>query len=450
MRKSIKKYCYFLGFIAVFLLLINFNLISVAASTAKWVMDGASIYVSVLDDNIVLPSGSISASPNPCAIVSPATVCNSTISWQTTSAPNTCIFMKGSDKLFACGQSGNSNAPWIDANGVTFELREKNDINSKILASVFVKGEIQTAPLLTLNVSTAGAGRGFITAQGINCPVDCQESYLKETSVTLTATPDSNSRFINWSGDCLGTNLSCVLTMNNNKSTTANFEIVTTSQSFCSTGNIRACIDFISPDTANQGQDIIFTGHGENDSNKSITAYRWRLDNISGKTLISRESTFSINAISPGIHTIYFRVSVGKTFGGWSGWISKEFTVLSSSNSSSSSSNNSLSSLSSSSLSVPSTNIPVAPVDLTITLGGKPSPNTRTLFLRWKDMSSNEDKFEIEWKFTKQAFSSKWIRVNLPANQDNYSFNALVEKERIYYYRVRACNNNGCSGYVEK
>lgn len=43
------------------------------------------------------------------------------------------------------------------------------------------------------------------------------------SQVTLTASPNSGSVFGGWSGDCSGTNTTCTLTMNSNKSVTAIF-----------------------------------------------------------------------------------------------------------------------------------------------------------------------------------------------------------------------------------
>ncbi len=54
-------------------------------------------------------------------------------------------------------------------------------------------------PNYDVNISLSGAGR--VTAEGIDCPGDCTESYQSGTAVTLTATADTGFRFDQWQGD---------------------------------------------------------------------------------------------------------------------------------------------------------------------------------------------------------------------------------------------------------
>ncbi len=65
-----------------------------------------------------------------------------------------------------------------------------------------------------------------------------------------------------------------------------------------------AYIDEITPNPAQQGQAVIFRGHGS-DVDGVITAYRW-LSNKDG--MISTTSSFIKTNLSRGIHTIYFQV----------------------------------------------------------------------------------------------------------------------------------------------
>ena len=76
----------------------------------------------------------------------------------------------------------------------------------------------------TLSVTRAGLGAGTVTstAPGIDCGLDCSESYLPGTTVTLTAAPSAGGTFSGWSGACSGAG-PCVLTMSTDLSVVATF-----------------------------------------------------------------------------------------------------------------------------------------------------------------------------------------------------------------------------------
>jgi len=67
---------------------------------------------------------------------------------------------------------------------------------------------------LSLIVTKDGTGTGLITSDpaGIDCGLDCDEVYAGGETVTLSATPDSDSWFAGWSGACVGTD-PCVISM---------------------------------------------------------------------------------------------------------------------------------------------------------------------------------------------------------------------------------------------
>jgi hypothetical protein len=69
------------------------------------------------------------------------------------------------------------------------------------------------------------SGRGTVTSSpaGIDCGQDCDESYAFGTAVTLTATSQGNATFTGWEGDCSGTSLTCVVTMDGSRSVRATF-----------------------------------------------------------------------------------------------------------------------------------------------------------------------------------------------------------------------------------
>jgi hypothetical protein len=87
-----------------------------------------------------------------------------------------------------------------------------------------VTASFSNKPVLT--VVPAGTGDGTVISMptGIDCPMDCSQTYDAGTTVTLTATQDPTSTFTGWSGGgCSGTG-SCVVTMNASQSVTATFE----------------------------------------------------------------------------------------------------------------------------------------------------------------------------------------------------------------------------------
>ena len=66
------------------------------------------------------------------------------------------------------------------------------------------------------------------TPTGINCGMDCSETYLKATkpkNVKLKITPNAYSTFLGWGGDCQGrgTKTTCTVKMDSNKNITAGF-----------------------------------------------------------------------------------------------------------------------------------------------------------------------------------------------------------------------------------
>jgi len=74
-----------------------------------------------------------------------------------------------------------------------------------------------------LYVFRAGTGSGKVTGSGIDCGSDCTECYPECLQVELTATPDTDSIFSGWSGDCSGTEMTTGVRMCSTKFCTATF-----------------------------------------------------------------------------------------------------------------------------------------------------------------------------------------------------------------------------------
>jgi uncharacterized repeat protein (TIGR01451 family) len=80
-------------------------------------------------------------------------------------------------------------------------------------------------PPHSLAVSKAGTGSGTVTSSpaGISCGATCVATFPSGTTVTLTATRATGSRFTGWSGDCAGTATTCQLTMTADRLAVATF-----------------------------------------------------------------------------------------------------------------------------------------------------------------------------------------------------------------------------------
>ena len=95
-------------------------------------------------------------------------------------------------------------------------------------------------PLYGLTVSKTGTGTGTITSSpaGISCGDDCTENYASGTSVKLTATATTGSKFTGWSGACAGVTTSyCTVSVTEAKTATANFDIITYGLTVNKSGN---------------------------------------------------------------------------------------------------------------------------------------------------------------------------------------------------------------------
>ena len=81
--------------------------------------------------------------------------------------------------------------------------------------------------IVTINKSGNGSGTVISSPAGINCGSDCSELFDTGTTVTLTASANSNSTFEGFTGSGCSGSGSCVLTINSGKTVTATFNIKT-------------------------------------------------------------------------------------------------------------------------------------------------------------------------------------------------------------------------------
>jgi hypothetical protein len=78
----------------------------------------------------------------------------------------------------------------------------------------------------SVTVALTGTGSGTVTSSTIRCGSSCTSQLALGTVVTLTAKPASNSTFNGWTGDCVGTDLSCTFNVSGENNVAANFALV--------------------------------------------------------------------------------------------------------------------------------------------------------------------------------------------------------------------------------
>jgi uncharacterized repeat protein (TIGR02543 family) len=92
------------------------------------------------------------------------------------------------------------------------------------------KNLVGTTTPTSNTLTTSVNGSGLISGTGILCgagQTDCSQSYESGTSVSLLATSSVGYKFDGWTGACTGTNTTCIISMTQAKSVTANFSPIT-------------------------------------------------------------------------------------------------------------------------------------------------------------------------------------------------------------------------------
>ncbi|MFH0969443.1 MAG: hypothetical protein V1804_02960 [Patescibacteria group bacterium] len=272
------------------------------------------------------------------------------------------------------------------------------------------------APNPILAVNKAGTGSGTITSDpaGINCGTDCAESYVQGTSATLTATPDANSTFAGWSGDCTGTG-PCNLTMNTNKSVTANFKI-----------NTPPTAEAGGPYAVPRNGTVTIDGSQSSDPDEILSnlAFNWDCNKcINGggnngncpgyanmRYVGFKSFTFNPNA---NFNTGY-NAKAGNVF-------TCTLTVTD---------NKGATSTDTATITATET-APNAPTGLTAT-----APSCSSVTLTWVDTSDNETGFKIERSANSNG---PWTQIATTAANAT-SADTIAAATTQYYYRVRATN----------
>lgn len=99
----------------------------------------------------------------------------------------------------------------------TFNITAENNVTANFALAAAGGGGGGGGAAASFKISIAKNGKGSVAAN------PAAASYASGTVVTLTATPDAGQPWVGWAGACSGTATTCVLTMNADKSVTANF-----------------------------------------------------------------------------------------------------------------------------------------------------------------------------------------------------------------------------------
>jgi uncharacterized repeat protein (TIGR02543 family) len=99
-------------------------------------------------------------------------------------------------------------------------------IGTTLPSSTPAKAAIAAPAAGNLYATKLGTGNGTVVAvnfEGLNCGHRCQWFFGETHTVVVSATADSQSVFSGWSGDCSGTNITCTVTMLDDRTVTATF-----------------------------------------------------------------------------------------------------------------------------------------------------------------------------------------------------------------------------------
>jgi len=113
---------------------------------------------------------------------------------------------------------------------ITLQLSSNPQLCRNPNANYGTRIEVGSFPIcgstLVLTITKTGTGTGEVKTADtrINCGTTCQSGFLATSTVTLVATPASDSTFVSWSGACTGTTANTTAIMNAAKSCTATFD----------------------------------------------------------------------------------------------------------------------------------------------------------------------------------------------------------------------------------
>lgn len=90
-------------------------------------------------------------------------------------------------------------------------------------AAQSVTANFVALPNPVLSIGKTGIGTVTSAPGGISCDPACSAAFPFGQAITLTASPAAGYAFLNWTGGCSGTALTCTLTLYTDQTVTANF-----------------------------------------------------------------------------------------------------------------------------------------------------------------------------------------------------------------------------------
>ncbi len=121
---------------------------------------------------------------------------------------------------------GMGNIAWTFGTGHNYGVNASR-VPTVMLSQAQAYLPADTSGTFDLNVTKSIPTGGTVTSApaGINCGLDCNESYPAGTTVSLSATASTGYTFSGWGGDCTGSG-SCVVNMSMARNVVANFAVI--------------------------------------------------------------------------------------------------------------------------------------------------------------------------------------------------------------------------------
>jgi len=147
-------------------------------------------------------------------------------------------------------------------------------VNGVTIKNVTANFSVKPPQTSSLSINNSAIGKVTSTSSpNINCGSGsnlCSASYANSSVVTLTASPNNGYVFSNWSGACSGSNVSCSVRLDGNKTVTANF-VAATSNEYKLTVQIPEHGKIVTYDyNGNTPNNFISCGGGENKCESSF------------------------------------------------------------------------------------------------------------------------------------------------------------------------------------